>query len=81
MKPQFSDLQNELEDTKTDNQELQIDEGQTTQCPKEKSTTGKRAATSIKCCGVNICKNVVLSLCNVYKYIITMFFRFSRTAR
>jgi hypothetical protein len=81
MNPQFSDLANELEDTKTDNQELQIDEGQTTQCPKEKKDIRKRAATPIKCCGVNICKNDVLSLCNVYKYIITMFFRFSRTVR
>jgi hypothetical protein len=41
MNPQFSDLANELEDTKTDNQEPQIDEGQTTQCPKEKRTSGK----------------------------------------
>jgi hypothetical protein len=37
----LSYLANELEDTKTDNQELQIDEGQTTQCPKEKRTSGK----------------------------------------
>ena len=78
MKPQFSDLE----------MSLKIPKRITKSCKSTKDRqhnvqrkNGKRAATSIKCCGVNICKNVVLSLCNVYKYIITMFFRFSRTAR